>query len=207
MRARASRAAFHRLRHHRAVSPKRSLRLGGHRRLCIHERSGLVVALEHAVAAGHVRYRWSLHFSFDALAPGILYGPAYANSRIGVQKSMDGGATWTQLNTPFSGCCVVPDRRSQGACMRLLRPTPRHHWRRRSPVLEERRWRRHLDVLPVSRRPRRPSDRGSGEPANYASRGVSQHDSGQHGVPPTLLARFGRYSRPPPAPWFTRPLR
>jgi len=27
------------------------------------------------------------------------------------------------------------------------------------------------------------------------------------GVPLTLLARFSRYSRPPPAPWFTRPLR
>ena len=63
-----------------------------------------------------------LHFSFDPLAPGILYGPAYANSRIGIQKSMDGGATWTQLNTPFSGCCVVPDPAVSGRLYALAPP-------------------------------------------------------------------------------------
>jgi hypothetical protein len=50
-----------------------------------------------------------LYFSFDPVTPGIIYGPAFSNNALGVQKSTDGGVTWTQLNTPFSSCCVVPD--------------------------------------------------------------------------------------------------
>ena len=50
-----------------------------------------------------------LSFSFDPVTPGILYGPAFPVNQLGVQKSTDGGATWSLLNTPFSSCCVVPD--------------------------------------------------------------------------------------------------
>ena len=56
----------------------------------------------------------SLNFSFDPVTPGIIYGPAFTGNRLGVQKSTDGGATWTQLNTPFSNCCVVPDPKTSG---------------------------------------------------------------------------------------------
>lgn len=38
----------------------------------------------------------------------------FTGNRLGVQKSTDGGATWTQLNTPFSNCCVVPDPKISG---------------------------------------------------------------------------------------------
>jgi len=53
-------------------------------------------------------------FSFDPVTPGIIYGPNYLNNQFGVQKSADGGVTWTALNTPFSSCCVVPDPKVSG---------------------------------------------------------------------------------------------
>jgi len=50
-----------------------------------------------------------ISFSFDPVTPGIIYGPGFFNNQFGVQKSLDGGVTWVQLNTPFSGSQVVPD--------------------------------------------------------------------------------------------------
>lgn len=54
-----------------------------------------------------------LHFTFDSVSPGVIYGPGYDTTPnengVTVQKSMDGGQTWQLLNTPFSACCVVPD--------------------------------------------------------------------------------------------------
>ena len=55
-----------------------------------------------------------LQFSFDPVTPGILYGPGFTNNQLNIQKSSDGGATWTQLNTPFSSCCVAPDPKVPG---------------------------------------------------------------------------------------------
>jgi photosystem II stability/assembly factor-like uncharacterized protein len=58
-------------------------------------------------------------FSFDPVTPGIIYGPNYPANQLGVQKSVDGGATWTPLNTPFSSCCVVPDPKVSGTLYAL----------------------------------------------------------------------------------------
>jgi hypothetical protein len=55
-----------------------------------------------------------VHFTFDPVTPGIIYGPWISLSKLGVQKSTDGGATWTQLNTPFIGSSVVPDPKVAG---------------------------------------------------------------------------------------------
>ena len=55
-----------------------------------------------------------VHFTFDPVTPGIIYGPSISLSKLGVQKSTDGGATWTQLNTPFIGSSVVPDPKVAG---------------------------------------------------------------------------------------------
>lgn len=46
-------------------------------------------------------------FFFDATTPGVVYGPGFTGSpasgaAITIQKSTDGGQTWTQLNLPFS---------------------------------------------------------------------------------------------------------
>jgi uncharacterized protein (TIGR03437 family) len=57
---------------------------------------------------------FGLHFTFDPLTPGTIYGPGYANSGIFIQKSSDGGKTWTQLKAPFVGCCVVADPKTSG---------------------------------------------------------------------------------------------
>jgi uncharacterized protein (TIGR03437 family) len=51
----------------------------------------------------------SLQFTFDPLTPGTIYGPGFANSGLFIQKSSDFGKTWTKLNAPFVGCCVVAD--------------------------------------------------------------------------------------------------
>jgi photosystem II stability/assembly factor-like uncharacterized protein len=53
-------------------------------------------------------------FIFDPVAPGIIYGPWYSGTRTGVQKSIDAGATWTPLDIPFFGCCIVPDPKTSG---------------------------------------------------------------------------------------------
>jgi len=58
-------------------------------------------------------------FTFDPVTPGIIYGPNYLTNQFGVQKSVDGGATWTPLNTPFSSCCVVPDPKVSGSIYTL----------------------------------------------------------------------------------------
>src|SRR6266478_7475718 len=61
-------------------------------------------------------------FSFDPVTPGVIYGPAFV-SNIKFQKSIDGGRTWTQLNSPFSpfsGCCVVPDPKVPGRLYYLI---------------------------------------------------------------------------------------
>jgi hypothetical protein len=58
-------------------------------------------------------------FSFDPVTPGIIYGPNYPANQLGIQKSFDGGATWTPLNTPFSSCCVVPDPKVSGTLYAL----------------------------------------------------------------------------------------
>lgn len=55
-----------------------------------------------------------VRFIFDPVTPGIIYGPWFANNQLGIQKSTDGGATWAQLNSPFFGCCVVPDPKVSG---------------------------------------------------------------------------------------------
>ncbi len=57
----------------------------------------------------------SIHFTFDPVVPGIIYGPGYVGAALVTQKSMDGGQTWTQLATPFTNvCCVVPDPKTSG---------------------------------------------------------------------------------------------
>jgi uncharacterized protein (TIGR03437 family) len=56
-----------------------------------------------------------LRFSFDPVTPGTIYGPGFAVSGIFIQKSTDGGNSWTKLNAPFVGCCVVADPKVAGA--------------------------------------------------------------------------------------------
>ncbi len=64
-------------------------------------------------------------FSFDPVKPGIIYGPPYPNNNHGyVQKSSDGGVTWTQLPIPFSTCCVVPDPQLSGLLYAAAYPYP-----------------------------------------------------------------------------------
>ena len=57
---------------------------------------------------------FGLHFTFDPVTAGIIYGPGYSNSGIFIQRSSDGGKTWTQLTAPFVGCCVVADPKTPG---------------------------------------------------------------------------------------------
>ena len=61
-----------------------------------------------------------VRFSFDPVTPGILYGPGFAANAVTVQKSTDGGQSWTPLTTPFHGCCVVPDPKVSGVLYVLL---------------------------------------------------------------------------------------
>jgi len=63
-----------------------------------------------------------VHFTFDPVTPGIIYGPSLSLSQLGVQKSTDGGATWTQLNTPFIGSNVVPDPKVSGLLYAVAPP-------------------------------------------------------------------------------------
>ncbi len=63
-----------------------------------------------------------VRFIFDPVTPGIIYGPWISLSQFGVQKSTDGGATWTQLNTPFIGSSVVPDPKVSGLLYALAPP-------------------------------------------------------------------------------------
>jgi len=58
-------------------------------------------------------------FSFDPVTPGIVYGPNFPTNQLNVQKSVDGGATWAPLNTPFNSCCVVPDPKVSGTLYAL----------------------------------------------------------------------------------------
>ena len=64
-------------------------------------------------------------FSFDPVTPGVLYGPSFANG-LSVQKSSDGGATWTQLDTPFNSCCVVADPKTPGSVYALAQASDRN---------------------------------------------------------------------------------
>jgi uncharacterized protein (TIGR03437 family) len=58
-------------------------------------------------------------FLFDPVTPGVIYGPGFTTN-LGNQKSIDGGRTWNQLNTPFNGCCVVPDPQVSGRLYKLV---------------------------------------------------------------------------------------
>ena len=55
-----------------------------------------------------------VRFSFDPVTPGIIYGPWVVNDRLAIQKSTDGGVTWTQFDSPLINCCVVPDPKASG---------------------------------------------------------------------------------------------
>lgn len=55
-----------------------------------------------------------LHFTFDPQSAGTIYGPGYANTGIFIQKSTDGGKTWTAVKAPFVGCCVIADPKTPG---------------------------------------------------------------------------------------------
>jgi uncharacterized protein (TIGR03437 family) len=55
-----------------------------------------------------------VRFAFDPAKPGIIYGPAYSENQFGVQKSIDGGQTWTALKLPFVSLNVVPDPSASG---------------------------------------------------------------------------------------------
>lgn len=54
------------------------------------------------------------HFTFDPVTSGTIYGPGFANTGIFIQKSSDGGKSWTKLSAPFVGCCVVADPKVAG---------------------------------------------------------------------------------------------
>jgi photosystem II stability/assembly factor-like uncharacterized protein len=55
-----------------------------------------------------------VRFVFDPVTPGIIYGPWVVNDRLAIQKSTDGGVTWTQFDSPLINCCVVPDPKVSG---------------------------------------------------------------------------------------------
>ena len=78
-------------------------------------------AIQLAVAAEHVRSS-DVHFAFDPVTPGIIYGPWYFGYPVGLQKSTDGGATWTQLSTPFVNSGVVPDPKVSGVLYAVAPP-------------------------------------------------------------------------------------
>lgn len=61
----------------------------------------LAVSLDGASITGGIR------FEFDGSMPGVIYGPGLSGSQWRVQRSMDGGQTWTALKTPFSGVNVA----------------------------------------------------------------------------------------------------
>ena len=55
--------------------------------------------------------------AFDPVTPGIIYGPQFVEGNLGptgIEKSTDGGATWTILKFPFGACCVLPDPKVSG---------------------------------------------------------------------------------------------
>ena len=64
-----------------------------------------------------------LHFSFDLVMPGILFGPALVANQVGFQKSVDGGQTWAAVNAPFDSCCVVTDPKVSGVLYALVGST------------------------------------------------------------------------------------
>ena len=68
----------------------------------------------------------ALHFTFDPVTPGVIYGPGYDiipnENGITLQKSIDGGQTWQQLNAPFSVCCVVADPKTTGVLYMIAQP-------------------------------------------------------------------------------------
>ncbi len=61
-------------------------------------------------------------FTFDPVTPGVIYAPTFTEgtNKFGAQKSTDGGLTWTDLNVPFNGCCVVPDPKVSGTLYALI---------------------------------------------------------------------------------------
>jgi hypothetical protein len=51
---------------------------------------------------------------FDPVTPGVIYGPGLvprplSPNPVGLEKSTDGGQTWTPLNTPFPGSQITVD--------------------------------------------------------------------------------------------------
>ncbi|MGB7759307.1 MAG: SBBP repeat-containing protein [Bryobacteraceae bacterium] len=67
-------------------------------------------------------YASDVHFAFDPVTPGIIYGPWFSGTQFGLQKSTDGGATWTQLSTPFVNSGVVPDPKVSGVLYAVAPP-------------------------------------------------------------------------------------
>src|SRR5262245_47602209 len=62
--------------------------------------------------------------AFAPGTPGIIYGLGYANRSqfLTTQKSVDGGATWKQLDLPFSTCCLIADPKTSGVLYASAQP-------------------------------------------------------------------------------------
>ncbi len=64
-------------------------------------------------------------FIFDPVTQGVIYAPAF-NGNLGLDKTTDGGATWTPLNLPFQegfNCCLSPDPKTPGLLYALGPPS------------------------------------------------------------------------------------
>ena len=61
-------------------------------------------------------------FIFDAVTPGILYGPTFSSSRFTYQRSTDGGVTWTPLTLPFNGLSITADPQRAGVLYAVSAP-------------------------------------------------------------------------------------
>jgi photosystem II stability/assembly factor-like uncharacterized protein len=65
-------------------------------------------------------------FIFDPARAGVLYGPSIGPgvNGLGIQKSTDGGQTWTLLPAPFFVWSIVPDALVSGTLYALAAPQP-----------------------------------------------------------------------------------
>ena len=57
---------------------------------------------------------FGLRFTFDPFTSGTIYGPGFAITGVFIQKSSDGGKSWTKLDAPFVGCCILTDPKVAG---------------------------------------------------------------------------------------------
>jgi hypothetical protein len=147
---------------------------------------------------------YSVRFFFDPVTPGILYGPGFLTNYLGTQKSSDGGATWTPLNTPFSGCCaIVPDPRVSGLLYALAQPAAGgalQFWKSGDGGAT---WTSYpfpggqFAILAVD-----PANPLTSWPVRFRASMAARP-----GVPTTPPARFSRGLRPLPPALSTRPLR